>query len=142
MGCAACGSGRVKRRDNRARMQRERLDRALTVVLEAYEKRKIYFIADNAGEWFSLTAAAASVTECEQIEMAMGLKRGTHSMALWAGLLDKPEIAALIEDVKGIKLENGNVFVVKQFHAGGLVTSDNIVEMSPADAASKASRAP
>ena len=142
MGCAACGSGKVKRRDNRARAQHERLDIALTARLEDYEKRKIYFLADNTGEWFSLAAAAALVKECEQIEVAMGLRRGTHSTALWAGLLDKPEIAALIEDVKGVKLENGNIFVVKHFHARGLVTPDNIVEMPRADAALKVSRAP
>ena len=123
-------------------MQRERLDRALTTVLQAYEKREIYFLADGTGQWFSLAAAAAIVRECEQIETAMGLKRGTHSLALWTGLLDKPEIAALIEDVKGIELKDGNIFVVTQFKAGGLVHADNIVEMSLADAVAKTLRAP
>ena len=142
MGCAACGSGKVKRRDNRARTQRERLDQALTTILRTYEKRETYFLADRTGEWFSLAAAVATVRECEQIEVAMGLKRGTHSLALWAGLLDKPEIAALIEDVKNVKLTDGNIFVVTEFKAGGLVHADNIVEMSLADAATKALRAP
>ena len=142
MGCAACGSGKVKRRDNRAKAQRERLDQALTAVLQAYEDREIYFMADKAGPVFALAEAVAIVRECEQIEAAMGLKRGTYSTALWIGLLDKPEIAVLIEDVKGKELEGENIFVVTQFKTRGMVTLDDVVEMPPADAVSKASRAP
>ena len=142
MGCAACGSGRVKRRDPRDRAYHERLEQALTAVYQAYERRDIYFIADRTGMVFSLTAAIAIVRECEQIEAAMRIKRGTHSAAMWAGLLDKPNIVALIEDVKDMKPEDGKIFVVKQFSANGLVTPDNIVSMSSADAVLKGARAP
>ena len=142
MGCAACGSGRVKRRDPRDRAYHERLEQALTAVYQAYERRDIYFIADRTGMVFSMTAAIAIVRECEQIEAAMKIKRGTHSAAMWAGLLDKPNIVALIEDVKDMKPEDGKIFVVKQFSANGLVTPDNIVSMSSADAVLKGARAP
>ena len=142
MGCAACGSGEVKQRDRRGKERLERLEGALTAVFRAYEKRDIYFLANHNGQVFSLAAAVAIVRECEQIEVAMGLKRGMHSVALWAGLLDKPEIAALIEDIKDTTLEDGKIFVVEQFGAGGLVTADNIKIMSPTEAAKRSSRAP
>jgi hypothetical protein len=142
MGCAACGSGKVKQRDSRYRAYHKRLEQALTAVFQAYERRDIYFIADRTGKMFSLAAAVAIVRECEQIESAMGIKRGTHSAAMWAGLLDKPNIVALIDDIKGVKLDNGKIFVVKQFSANGLFTPDNVVSMSPIDAVSKCARAP
>jgi len=142
MGCAACGSGKVKRKDPRGKAYRERLEQSLTAVFQAYERRDIYFIADRTGMVFSLTAAVAIVRECEQIEAAMGIKRGTHSAAMWAGLLDKPNIVALIKDVKGVNLDDGKIFVVKQFGANGLVIPDNVVSVSPTDAVLKGARAP
>ena len=141
MGCAACGSGRVKRRNPQVAAQQRRLEAALNRTLANYEDRDIYFLADGNDEIFSLAAAAAVIKECEELETALRLERGTYSAALWTGILDKPNIVALIEDVKGMKLKDGEIFVVTRFESKGLVLSVNIVAMPFTEAASRSSRA-
>lgn len=141
MGCAACGSGKVKRRDPpHVIARRQRLEVALNRILQRYEDREIYFLGNEKEQIFSLAAAAALIKECQQIETALRLERGTYSTALWTGILDKPKIVSLIEDVKDTKLKDGEIFVVTRFESGGLVIPSNIVAMPFTNAASRSSR--
>lgn len=141
MGCAACGSGRVKRRDPHVTARRQRLEVALNRILQRYEDREIYFLGNEKEQIFSLAAAAALIKECQEIETALRLERGTYSTALWTGILDKPKIVSLIEDVKDTKLKDGEIFVVTRFESRGLVIPSNIVAMPFTNAASRSSRA-
>lgn len=142
MGCAACGSGNVKRREPRMQARRKQLETSLTAVMQKYDTRDIYFIAGRTMKIFSIVDAISIVRECEQLEIAMGLGRGTHSAAMWSGLLDKPKIASLIEDVKDVKLSDQEIFVITHYEQNGLVTPENIVPMSFTDAVTRTSRAP
>jgi len=122
--------------------RRKQLETALTAVMQKYHARDIYFIAGRTSQIFSIVDAISIVRECEQLEVAMGLEKETHSAAMWLGLLDKPKIASLIEDVKGVKLSDQEIFVIIHFERNGLVTPENIVPMSFTDAVTRTSRPP